>query len=119
MSQPYAIVIEDDPQLSLIYMTALQQAGFDAALDVNGDQYMTLLSAAEPDLVILDLHLPYADSGEAFDAIRAAAPKATIVVVTADFVKAKLFEGRADHVLIKPVSTGRLIRIAKAARGLE
>ncbi|MBI5823751.1 MAG: response regulator transcription factor [Chloroflexi bacterium] len=116
MNQPYAIVIEDDPQLSLIYMTALQQAGFDAALDINGDQYLTLLSAAQPDLVILDLHLPFADSAEVLNTIRAKSPKTMIAIVTADFIKAKTFEGKADHILIKPVSVARLMKIAETIR---
>ena len=116
MSLPYAIVFEDDPQLSLIYMTALQRAGYDVALDVNGDQYHALLSAAEPALVILDLHLPYADSADILAAVRAQSPTTIVAVVTADFIKAKSFEGKADHVLIKPVSVARLMKIAEAVK---
>jgi DNA-binding response OmpR family regulator len=116
MSLPYAVVFEDDPQLSLIYMTALQRAGFDVALDVNGDQYHALLSAAEPALVILDLHLPYADSADILSAVRVQSPKTIVAVVTADFIKAKSFEGKADHVLIKPVSVARLMKIADSVK---
>jgi DNA-binding response OmpR family regulator len=116
MSQPYAIVFEDDPQLSLIYMTALQRAGFDVALDVNGNQHITLLSAAEPALVLLDLHLPYADSAVILEAVRARHPKAVVAVVTADIIKARYFDGKADHVLIKPVSVARLMKIAETVK---
>jgi DNA-binding response OmpR family regulator len=116
MNRPHALVIEDDPTLSQVYMTALRQAGFDTALDMNGDQYPTLLSAAEPDIVVLDLHLPYADSAEVFDAIRARSPKTIIVIVTADFIKARIFEEKADYVLIKPVSVARLMKIAEAVK---
>ena len=116
MSQPYAIVFEDDPQLSLIYMTALQRAGFDVALDVNGDQYPTLLSAAEPALVLLDLHLPFADSADILEAVRSRHPKAVVAVVTADIIKARSFDGKADHILIKPVSVARLMKIAETVK---
>ena len=116
MTEPYAIVFEDDPQLSLIYMTALQRAGFDVALDVNGDQYIPLLSAAKPALVILDLHLPYADSADILAAVRVQSPTTVVAIVTADFIKAKAFEGKADHVLIKPVSVARLMKIAESVK---
>lgn len=117
MSKPYAVVIEDDPKLSLIYTTALQQAGYDAALDINGDQYFSLIAATSPHLVILDLHLPYASGVDILNDIRAKCPEAVIAVVTADFIKAKSLPAKADHVLIKPVSVARLLKIAEEAKG--
>lgn len=115
--QPYAIVIEDDPKLSVIFQTALQQAGFDTALDVNGDKYRALLEAAEPVLVILDLHLPFAFGGDILDEIRAKYPNTVVAVVTADFIKAKTLTGKADHILVKPVSVASLLRLAQSVKG--
>jgi len=115
--QPYAVVIEDDPQLSLIYQTTLQHAGFNTALDTNGDKYETLLAAAEPALVILDLHLPFVLGSEILNYIRAKYPKTVVAVVTADLVQAKSLTDKADYVLIKPVSVGRLIKIIESIKG--
>ena len=114
--QPYAIVIEDDPKLSLIYMTALQAAGFDTALDISGDKYPTLLDAAEPDFVVLDLHLPAASGTDILVDIRDRYPNTVIAIVTADFIKAKNLPARADHVLIKPVSVASLLKIAASIK---
>jgi DNA-binding response OmpR family regulator len=117
MTQPYALIIEDDPKLGIIYQTALQQAGYDSDLDDNGNHYRTLLDTRRPDLVILDLHLPFAFGGDILNEIRAKYPDMIVAVITADFIKAKTLTGRADHILIKPVSVASLLRLAESIKG--
>jgi DNA-binding response OmpR family regulator len=117
MSEPYALVIEDDPKQGMIFQTALQQAGYITDLDENGNRYRALLDARQPDLVILDLHLPFAFGGDILDEIRAKHPETIVVIVTADFIKAKTLTGKADHILIKPVSVASLLRLAESIKG--
>jgi DNA-binding response OmpR family regulator len=116
MTSPYALIIEDDPKLGVIYQTALQQAGYETDLDENGNHYRALLDARQPDLVILDIHLPFAFGGDILDEIRAKHPDTIIAVVTADFIRAKMFTGKADHILIKPVSVASLLRLAESIK---
>jgi DNA-binding response OmpR family regulator len=117
MTQLYALIIEDDPKLGMIYQTALQQAGYETDLDANGNQYRSFLDARRPDLVILDLHLPFAFGSDILDEIRAVYPDITVAIVTADFIKAKGLTGKADHILIKPVSVASLLRLAESLKG--
>ena len=84
MTQPYALVLEDDPKLGVIFQTALQQAGYDTDLDENGNRYRALLNTRQPYLVILDLHLPFAFGGDILNEIRAKYPDTIVAVVTAD-----------------------------------
>jgi two-component system KDP operon response regulator KdpE len=119
MPQPYALVIEDDPKLGSIYQTALKQVGYETDLDANGNRYRALLAARQPDLVILDLHLPFAFGGDILDEIRAKYPDTIVAVVTADFVKAKTLTGKADHILIKPVSVASLLRLAESIKSVS
>ena len=108
-----ALIIEDDPKLCVIYQTALQQAGFETDLDSTGNQFSDKLSAMRPDLVILDIHLPYASGKDILDQIRSDVrwAKAVVIVTTADLLLSKSLEKQADYVLIKPVSVGRLMKI--------
>jgi DNA-binding response OmpR family regulator len=117
MLQPYALIIEDDPKLGTIYQTTLRGAGYETDLDENGSNYRSLLNVRRPDLVILDLHLPFAYGGEILDEIRARYPDLVVAVITADLVKAKNLTGRADHILVKPVSVASLLRIAESVKG--
>ena len=117
MLQPYALVIEDDPKLGTIYQTALRQVGYETDLDENGNRYRALLDTRRPDFIILDLHLPFAFGGDSLNEIRAKYPDTIVAVVTADFVKAKTLTGKADHILIKPVSVASLLRLAESIKG--
>jgi DNA-binding response OmpR family regulator len=117
MPQPYALVIEDDPKLGVIFQTTLQQTGYETDLDDSGNHYRALLDARKPDLVILDLHLPFVFGGDILNDIRAKYPDTIIAVVTADFIKAKTLTGKADHILIKPVSVASLLRLAESIKG--
>jgi DNA-binding response OmpR family regulator len=117
MPQPYALIFEDDPKLGVIYQTAMQQAGYETDLDDNGNRYRVLLAARQPDFVILDLHLPFVFGGDILDEIRAKYPDTIVAVVTADFVKAKTLTGKADHILVKPVSVASLLRLAESIKG--
>jgi DNA-binding response OmpR family regulator len=113
MTQRFALIIEDDPKLSVIFQTALQQAGFETDLDSTGYQFSNKLSSAAPDLVILDIHLPYASGKEILDQIRSNRlwANTVVLVTTADLILSKSLEMQADYVLIKPVSVGRLMKI--------
>lgn len=119
MTPPFALIIEDDPILGKVYLTALKSVGFEAALDPDGDLYAEVLKSRLPDIIFLDLHLPYASGAEILAAIRASeAWKAIpVVVMTADIITAKQMEGRAEKVLIKPVSVMRIQKIAAQLTG--
>jgi len=117
MPATYAIVIEDDPKLSTIFEITLQQAGYETAIDLNGNKYHSLLDVAEPALVILDLHLPYAFGTDILTVIRSRCPNTIIVVVTADIVYAKNLNGKADHVLLKPISVTSLLKLFESIKG--
>lgn len=113
MSQLSVLIIEDDPKLCVIYQTALRQAGFQTEIDTTGDHFSNRLSSAVPDLVILDIHLPYASGKDILKQIRSDESWANTVVIvtTADLFLSKPLEKQADYVLIKPVSVARLIKI--------
>jgi DNA-binding response OmpR family regulator len=113
MTKPYALIIEDDPKLGVIFQVALQQAGFDADIDQTGKHFPARLAGPAPTLVILDIHLPYASGMDIFEQIRSSEnwAKSVVIVVSADLFLSKSFEGKADYVLIKPVSVARIMNI--------
>lgn len=118
MTKPFAVIVEDDPKLGIIYEAALQQAGYDTYLDKDGDQIMDKLPSVDPALIILDMHLPYASGAEILRQIRSDErwTKVPIIIATADLFAAKSLQGQAEYVLVKPVSIGRLLEIASHLR---
>lgn len=115
MTKPFAVIVEDDPKLGIIYKTVLQQAGYDTFLDKDGNQVMDKLPEINPALVILDMHLPYASGADILRQIRSDERWANlpVIVSTADLFAVKSLQGQAQHILLKPVSVGRLLEIVR------
>jgi CheY-like chemotaxis protein len=114
MSKPFALVIEDDPILGAVYQAALGRAGYEAALDPDGNRFLSILADKDPALIVLDVHMPFASGEEILTQLRADRRwlETPIIVTTADLFAARTFQGKVDQVLIKPVSVTRLIEIA-------
>ncbi len=112
--KPFALIVEDDPKLGQIYATALQEAGFEAEIDAQGDQVMGILGRKSPALIVLDLHMPFASGADILAGIRSDRRliNTPVIVATADLFQAKSFESLVQSILIKPVSVGRLREVA-------
>lgn len=113
MTRPSALIIEDDPKQGIIFQVALQQAGFDADIDPDGKLFSARLANPPPALIILDIHLPFASGIDIFEQIKSNEnwAKAVVIVATADLLLSKSLEGKAEYVLIKPVSVTRIMNI--------
>ncbi len=113
MTPPFALIIEDDPKLGVIYDTVLTQAGYETETIRRGDEALRRLSTAAPAVILLDIHLPYVSGIEILKVIRAteSLAKIPVIVLTADLYLAESMEGLADYVLIKSYGVWRLREI--------
>jgi len=113
MSAPFALIIEDEPKLGVIYETVLKQAGYETEVIQRGDEALKRLSTAAPAVILLDLHLPYVSGVEILKVIRAieSLAKTPVIVLTADLYLAESMEGLADYVLVKSYGVWRLREI--------
>lgn len=105
-----AFIIEDDPALSEIFTVALEEAGYTVEALMDGETAMARLALSTPAVIILDLHLPYVSGETIFHFIHGEKrlQSAWLVLATADFRRADLFQGKADWVLLKPISFTQL-----------
>jgi CheY-like chemotaxis protein len=110
MTKPFVLIVEDDPKLGRIFSAALEQVGFETALDEDGTHYKALIENRKPALILLDVHLPFASGAEILDEIRADERWGNVLVVamTADIAMAKLLDKKADFSLLKPISVARI-----------
>ncbi len=115
MSNPLALVIEDQIDIGDVFAKAMRSAGFQTELIFSGDKALDWLDSHVPDIVILDLRLPYVSGTEILRHIRAD-PRLTetlVIVATAYPGLATFLQEQADMVLIKPVSFVQLRDLAK------
>lgn len=118
MSQPLAFIIEDDDKLAAIFAQALQAAQYDSEIIQNGETAVFRLAETQPEIVILDLHLPRVSGKDILRKIRSdpRLEATRVILATADPIVAESLRDEADIVLIKPVSYGQLRDLAKRLR---
>jgi DNA-binding response OmpR family regulator len=120
MSDLFALIVEDETDLAIIFSKALQEAGFETQIVRAGDTALMWLNSTTPQIVVLDLHLPRVSGEEVLEQIRAddrlAATK--VIIATADPRMAETLQDRADLVLLKPIGFSQLRDLA-ARLGFE
>jgi len=105
-----ALVIEDDQDLSAIFVKALEVAGFQVEAIYDGRLAQDRLTNVTPRVVVLDMHLPHVEGATLLKQIRAnpAFKDTKIILATADNVLAELYRDQATLVLVKPISFSQL-----------
>jgi DNA-binding response OmpR family regulator len=113
MSLPLALIIEDEVDLADIFTAALEAAGFATETITDGEIALSRLRATEPQVVVLDLHLPSVDGLQILEYIRGdqRLENTHIIIASADAALAQTLE--ADLVLLKPISFGQLRDLTK------
>ena len=59
--RPLVLVVEDDPALGDVMLTALKDDGLDAKLATDGDEAMRDVDDLSPSVMVLDLMMPKRD----------------------------------------------------------
>lgn len=118
LSEPLALIIEDDDKLSIIYTEALRQAGFDTRVIHDGAEALIKIQTCQPAVIILDLHLPHVSGDKILGVIRQTESLAQtrVIITTADAALAETLRPQSDLVLIKPISILQLRDLAKQLR---
>ncbi len=113
MTNPLAFIVEDDPQLSQIFLITLSEL-FQVEAITDGAQALVRLSETIPHLVVLDINLPGASGAEILHFIRADPrfESTRVILATADSRQANDLQDKADIVLLKPISITQLRDLA-------
>jgi len=114
MSLPLALILEDDPKLAELYETVLKQCQYETKIIESGREAQQSLKEITPNLILLDIHLPYVSGIEILEQIRGSdtLSATTVIVMTADLYTVKELTGHVEHVLLKSHGIARLREIA-------
>lgn len=117
--KPLILVVDDDPQALSYTRGVLENAGYRPVLTGEPEKVQNLISARQPDLVLMDLLLPGTDGIELMRSIPALSERPVIFLSAygRDETIARALEiGAADYI-VKPFSPTELIaRIGAALR---
>lgn len=113
---PLILVVDDDDEVRKYVQRVLQSRGYATSGAANGLEALPLLGQQSPDLIILDLVMPYMDGLATCREIRRVS-QCPIIVLSAledEPRKVAAFEVGADDYLTKPFGQAELLARVKA-----
>src|SRR3954463_16774677 len=105
------LVVDDDPQLREALTRALELDGYAVTTASNGAQALEAISARRPDVVVLDVMMPYVGGLDVCRTLRERKDRLPILVLTArDEVgdRFAVLDAGADDYLTKPFALEEL-----------
>lgn len=111
------LLVEDDPNLSLVIQDYLEMIDYEVKLSKNGEEGLAEFRVGNYDLVILDVMMPKKDGFSVAEDIRKEDDITPIIFLTAKSLKedrVKGFQVGCDDYIAKPFSTEELSLRIKA-----
>lgn len=111
------LIVEDDKQAGRLLGDIFAEQGWRVALARTGPDGIRMAHAERPDLVLLDLMLPFKSGDEVLAAIRAESQVPVIVVSARETTRTKidLLHMGADDYVTKPFDVDEVVARAEAA----
>lgn len=115
-TKPLALIIDDDEDHNLVFMTALTKAGYTTESVYDGVTALKRLTKISPAVIILDLHMPGINGSWLLREIRKDPRTADskVIIVSADAEFANRLRAQADYTFIKPVSFSELTNLTRS-----
>ncbi|MDP2871092.1 MAG: response regulator transcription factor [Bacillota bacterium] len=116
MDKVRVLLVDDEPSLLKGVKLSLELEGYEVLTAADGNQALTVFSASDPDLIVLDLMLPGVDGLTVCRRIRETSTT-PIIMLTAkadDVDKVVGLEVGADDYLTKPFNTRELVARVRA-----
>jgi len=82
MKSPSLLLVDDDTAFRQVMAGELSRLGYEVDAVGSGEEAIQRVVAAEPEVVLLDLHLPGIGGLETLKAIQAATPTAEVIMLT-------------------------------------
>jgi two-component system response regulator RegX3 len=114
--RPVILFVEDEQSISAPFSKALEREGFEPHVAATATRALELQERLEPDLILLDLHLPDGDGRDVCRTIRARSG-VPIIILTARGTETDRIVGLelgADDYVVKPFSGPEVIARMRA-----
>ena len=110
------MIVEDDTALRRTLAASLSARGYQIVEAGSAEECLALAGHWEPDLVLLDLALPFADGDHALRRLRTFSDMPIVVVTGRDgrADKIAMLDAGADDYIVKPFDDGELLARVRA-----
>ena len=118
MNQHRIVVADDDPIVTKFLSAIFKDEGYEVRTADDGEKAWLLIKEMKPDLVILDLVMPYRDGFEVCQQMRASAETRDVPVIILSMKEKEqdalhAFEVGADDYIRKPFNVLELLARAR------
>lgn len=118
MKRQRVVVADDDPIVIKFLSAIFQDEGYEVAVAMNGEEALALIQGTPPDLVILDLVMPYRDGFEVCEQMRSSTATRNVPVIILTMKEREqdalhAFEVGADDYIRKPFNALELLARAR------
>ncbi len=111
---PIAVIVEDDDGLRLIYNHVLKGMGFDVYEAADGREAMTLLESTTPQIMFLDMRLPFINGNDILKYVRETSrfDDTRIVVASSNHQEGEHLNAHLVEFILKPIRPAQIREIA-------
>ena len=124
MTKRRILAVDDEPLITRIVQVNLERVGYEVASAPNGIEALATLRGGEPlpDLILLDVNMPYMDGFETLREIKADAnlKDIPIIIMTARSRNTDILHVQqygVPHYIIKPINPEALITLVNDVLG--
>jgi len=119
------LVVDDEKPIVRLLQVNLEQAGYEVAVAYDGRDALKRLDSFDPELLVLDIAMPFADGFEILEIIKSdpLSKKLPVVFLTAKSHEHDIFRGYqsgVDCYLTKPFEAADVVTVVnRIFQGLE
>lgn len=116
VAAPLVLVVEDEPGIATILQAYLERDGLRTQMAHDGPQAVQLFRQFQPDLVLLDIHLPTMDGIDVLRTIRdhGQTPVIMVTALADDVDKLVALRLGADDYVVKPFNPAEVVARVRA-----
>jgi two-component system response regulator AdeR len=116
MNNSLILVVEDEPEITVIVVSYLEAAGFRTIQAGDGDLAYKMFQELNPDLILLDIKIPKRDGNDLLRDIRriSSTPIIMLTAMADDVEKVAALRLGADDYILKPFNTLEVVERIKA-----
>ena len=116
-NKPDILVAEDDAVLRNLYEKKFLLEGFTVRMATDGEEVIRMLKEKEPDLLLLDIHMPKADGFQVLKEFPKMSRKFSVIILTnfgqAEFKLRAMELGADDYFVKKDMTMRTLLEMVK------
>ena len=104
------LVVDDDKSILEVVELILSSSGYDVKTYTTGYDVLSVVDIYDPDLVLLDINLPYKTGTEICNELKAISNHPPIILFSAEPIRS-FYECDADDFIQKPFEVKHLIAV--------